>query len=72
MAAMNPCPCGYHGSLQRQCRCSPMQVERYRDKISGPLLDRIDLHVEVAAIKYEHLADGSSRLRAVNRSARGW
>ena len=57
VAAMNPCPCGYHGSLQRPCRCSPGQVERYRDKISGPLLDRIDLHVEVAAIRYEHLAD---------------
>ena len=57
VAAMNPCPCGYHGSLQRPCRCAPGQVERYRDKISGPLLDRIDLHVEVAAIKYEHLAD---------------
>ena len=57
VAAMNPCPCGYHGSLQRPCRCTPSQVERYRDKISGPLLDRIDLHVEVAAIKYDHLAD---------------
>ena len=57
VAAMNPCPCGYHGSLQRPCRCTPAQVERYRDRISGPLLDRIDLHVEVAAIKYEHLAD---------------
>ena len=59
VAAMNPCPCGYHGSLQRPCRCAPSQVERYRDKISGPLLDRIDLHVEVAAIKYDHLADQS-------------
>ncbi len=57
VAAMNPCPCGYHGSLQKPCRCSPMQVQRYREKISGPLLDRIDLHVEVAAIKYEQLAD---------------
>ncbi len=59
IAAMNPCPCGYHGSIRRQCRCTPMQVERYRDKISGPLLDRIDLHVEVAAIKYDDLADQS-------------
>ena len=57
VAAMNPCPCGYHGSLQKPCRCSPMQVQRYREKISGPLLDRIDLHVEVASIKYEQLAD---------------
>ncbi len=69
VAAMNPCPCGYHGSMQRLCRCSPGQVERYRDKISGPLLDRIDLHVEVASIKYDHLADpnpseGSEAIRA--------
>ena len=51
VSAMNPCPCGYHGSLQKPCRCSPLQVQRYRERISGPLLDRIDLHVEVAAIK---------------------
>ena len=57
ISAMNPCPCGYHGSLQKPCRCSPLQVQRYRERISGPLLDRIDLHVEVPAIKYEHLAD---------------
>jgi magnesium chelatase family protein len=57
VAAMNPCPCGYHGSLQKACKCSPMQVARYRERISGPLLDRIDLHVEVASIKYDHLAD---------------
>ena len=56
ISAMNPCPCGYHGSLQKPCRCSPLQVQRYRERISGPLLDRIDLHVEVAAIKYDHLA----------------
>ncbi len=56
VAAMNPCPCGYHGSLQRRCRCAPQAVARYRERISGPLLDRIDLHVEVAAMKYEHLA----------------
>ena len=57
ISAMNPCPCGYHGSVQKACRCTPMQVQRYRERISGPLLDRIDLHVEVPAIKYEHLAD---------------
>ncbi len=57
VSAMNPCPCGYHGSLQKSCRCSAVQVQRYRERISGPLLDRIDLHVEVPAIKYEHLAD---------------
>ena len=57
ISAMNPCPCGYYGSLQKACGCSPLQVRRYRERISGPLLDRIDLHVEVPAIKYEHLAD---------------
>lgn len=69
VAAMNPCPCGYHGSLQKRCRCTPLQVARYRDRISGPLLDRIDLHVEVASIKYEHLsgqtpAEDSAAVRA--------
>ena len=50
VAAMNPCPCGYHGDLQRSCRCTPDQIRRYRDKISGPLLDRIDLQVNVTRI----------------------
>ena len=47
IAAMNPCPCGYYGDLHRACRCTPDQLRRYRDKISGPLLDRIDIHVSV-------------------------
>ncbi|WP_027014472.1 YifB family Mg chelatase-like AAA ATPase [Comamonas composti] len=55
VAAMNPCPCGYAGSTQRSCRCSPDQVARYQARISGPLLDRIDLHVEVAALPAEEL-----------------
>ncbi len=50
IAAMNPCPCGYLGHPGGQCRCTPEQVARYRSKISGPLLDRIDLHIEVAAL----------------------
>lgn len=50
IAAMNPCPCGYYGHDDQRCRCSPDQVRRYRSKISGPLLDRIDLHVPVTAI----------------------
>jgi magnesium chelatase family protein len=57
VAAMNPCPCGYYGDPKRECRCSPMQVERYRQRISGPLLDRIDLHVEAPAVEYKELAD---------------
>ncbi|TGD73899.1 ATP-dependent protease [Mangrovimicrobium sediminis] len=47
VAAMNPCPCGYLGDTERPCRCSPEQVQRYRGRLSGPLLDRIDLHVDV-------------------------
>lgn len=52
---MNPCPCGYRGSTQRACRCSPEQVSRYQGKLSGPLLDRIDLHVEVPALPAQDL-----------------
>lgn len=50
IAAMNPCPCGYHGDLERACRCAPEQIRRYRDRISGPLLDRIDLQVPVTRL----------------------
>ncbi len=69
VAAMNPCPCGYYGDPKRECRCSPGQVERYRQKISGPLLDRIDLHVEAPAVEYKELSDtvpaeSSSAIRA--------
>src|SRR6202045_4343833 len=56
VAAMNPCPCGYFGDLKRECRCGPMQVHRYRQRISGPLLDRIDLHIEVPAVEYRDVA----------------
>ena len=55
VAAMNPCPCGYQTDPKRECRCSPTQITRYRSKISGPLLDRIDIHVEVPSIAYEQL-----------------
>lgn len=57
VAAMNPCPCGYLGSSLRACRCSPEQVSRYQGKLSGPLLDRIDLHVEVGALAAEELVN---------------
>lgn len=55
VAAMNPCPCGFWGSAQRACRCTPDQVARYQGKLSGPLLDRIDLHVEVAHLPADQL-----------------
>jgi magnesium chelatase family protein len=55
VAAMNPCPCGYLGHPGGRCRCTPDQVARYRAKLSGPLLDRIDLHVEVPAVPQEEL-----------------
>lgn len=55
IAAMNPCPCGYHGARHRPCRCSSYQVQRYRNKISGPILDRIDLHIEVPAVPLSDL-----------------
>jgi magnesium chelatase family protein len=54
-AAMNPCPCGFFGDATRDCHCSPPQIQRYVLKISGPLLDRIDIHIEVPAVKYKEL-----------------
>lgn len=59
VAAMNPCPCGYLGDPSRECRCSPNQIEKYRQRISGPLLDRIDLHVDVPAVDYKELREDS-------------
>src|SRR5271170_7177027 len=59
-AAMNPCPCGFFGDATRECRCSPPQIQRYVSKISGPLLDRIDIHIEVPAVKYKELRAPSS------------
>ncbi len=56
VAAMNPCPCGYFGHPTRQCACTPYAIDRYLQKVSGPLLDRIDLHVEVMPVEYEQIA----------------
>jgi len=56
IAAMNPCKCGYFGDPKRECRCSPVDVQRYRDRISAPLLDRIDIPVEVPAVQYRDLS----------------
>ncbi len=56
VCAMNPCPCGYMGDPKRECRCSSGQIQKYRQRISGPLLDRIDLHVEVPLVEYKELS----------------
>lgn len=55
IASMNPCPCGYYGSVEKKCNCKPEQIKKYINKISGPLLDRIDIHIEVNRVKYEKL-----------------
>lgn len=63
VAAMNPCPCGYSGDLNHNCRCSRQQIQRYRNKVSGPLLDRIDIHIEVPSTNFTNLQaipDGAS------------
>jgi magnesium chelatase family protein len=69
IAAMNPCPCGYLGSRQKMCRCTPDQVARYQSKLSGPLLDRIDLHLEVPSVPADELmhagpGESSAAIRA--------
>lgn len=56
IAAMNPCPCGFYGHFNQRCQCSPAQILRYKAKLSGPLLDRIDMHIEVPALKPEELS----------------
>jgi magnesium chelatase family protein len=60
-AAMNPCPCGYAGDPRGRCRCTAEQVIRYRNRISGPLIDRIDIHVELVALPVEHLLSAAPR-----------
>jgi magnesium chelatase family protein len=69
-AAMNPCPCGFWNDPTRECRCSPLQIQRYVGRISGPLLDRIDIHIDVPAVKFRELtgdlspdAESSSSIR---------
>lgn len=57
VAALNPCPCGFLGDPRHQCRCSPNQIQRYENRLSGPLLDRIDLHLEVPAIPFREMTD---------------
>ncbi|MBC8209272.1 MAG: YifB family Mg chelatase-like AAA ATPase [Desulfobulbaceae bacterium] len=55
-AAFNPCPCGYYGDKRKECTCTPQQIQRYESRLSGPLLDRIDLHLEVPALAYEEMS----------------
>lgn len=56
--AMNPCPCGYYGDPRNECICTPILIQRYMSRISGPLLDRIDIHIEVPAVDYAELSGG--------------
>lgn len=55
IASMNPCPCGYYGSKDRECKCTPQQINKYLNKLSGPLMDRIDIHIEVDNVTYDDL-----------------
>ncbi len=57
IASMNPCPCGYYGSKDRECNCTNEQISKYMSRISGPLLDRIDIHIEVHGVKYDDLSN---------------
>lgn len=68
IAAMNPCPCGYYSDPKRQCRCSVRQIENYRQRISGPLLDRIDIHCEVPLVDFRKLSfDGVAEKPVASR-----
>lgn len=75
VAAMNPCPCGFYGHPKKECRCSPGQIERYRQRVSGPLLDRIDIHIEAPPVEYDELtstapAESSQSVRSRVESVR--
>ena len=59
VAAMNPCPCGHYGSSGRSCQCTAKQIRQYQARISGPLMDRIDIHIEVPAVPYRELSAGT-------------
>jgi magnesium chelatase family protein len=70
VAAMNPCPCGYYGDATRECRCTGAIIQRYLGKVSGPLLDRIDLHIEVPAVAYQELRGSQQGQRSAEMRAR--
>jgi magnesium chelatase family protein len=74
-AAMNPCPCGFFNDRSRECHCTPAMIQRYMQKISGPLMDRIDIHIDVPAVNYKEMRagvepEGSSQIRARVERAR--
>lgn len=75
VAAMNPCPCGYFGSPNRQCTCSKLKVRQYLSRVSGPLLDRLDLHIDAMPVEFEHIsstekAEGSAAIKVRVNAAR--
>ena len=75
IASMNPCQCGYYGSQEKQCTCKPEQIKKYMSRISGPLLDRIDIHIEVNKVNYKQLeeknqAESSKEIRKRVNQAR--
>lgn len=75
VAALNPCPCGYYQDPVKECTCSPSQIARYQKRISGPLLDRIDIHITVPRVEYEKLSgerlgESSAKIRARVEQAR--
>lgn len=75
VASMNPCPCGYYGSKQRPCRCNQYEIRRYLDRVSGPLLDRIDIQIEVDSVPVKEIseskpAESSASVRERVRKAR--
>ena len=75
LSSMNPCPCGYYGDAERACTCSSGMIQRYRKRLSGPLLDRIDLHIEVPRVNYDKLTqdtrgESSTSIRARVEAAR--
>ncbi|PKK96128.1 MAG: hypothetical protein CVV59_00175 [Tenericutes bacterium HGW-Tenericutes-4] len=70
IASMNPCPCGYYGSKKQLCRCTPSQIHKYLNKLSGPLMDRIDLHIEVDSVEYSDLKSNKEEENSQNIKVR--
>ncbi|QLG69703.1 MAG: magnesium chelatase [Candidatus Woesebacteria bacterium] len=70
VAASNPCPCGYFGDPKRPCKCAPGQISRYQKRISGPILDRIDLHIEVPSVETQKLVSQAKTRQRLQRKSR--